>query len=479
MSFSSIIFLFGFLPAALLLHFISPVKMRNAVLLLLSLFFYTWGEVGYAWILGVSILVNYAGALLIDRWRNRLAVTAAVALNIGLLVLFKYLSFLTESLNIVFRWFHVAPITDPGMHLPIGISFYTFKAVSYLIDVYRKEVSANRNLFHVALYLSLFPNVTAGPIDRYKGIAEAIRHRSITLEGFATGVQRFIIGLGKKVLLASTLAGTVDRIYQIPPSELTTVLSWFAAVCYTLQIYFDFSGYTDMAVGLGQMFGFRLMENFDFPYRSASIQEFWRRWHISLSTWFRDYLYIPLGGNRKGEMRTYINLAVVFFLCGLWHGANWTFVIWGLFHGLFLILERAGLAAWLKRTWKPIAHVYAMLVVTIGWVFFRSASLGEATGMLKAMFGAAQGDGVAQPFEFFWDRHIGFVLVCSIAFSMPVSRWLVEGKEAFLKSVPEAYRNLLNGGWEITTLCGLLLVMIASMASVAAGVYQPFIYFKF
>ncbi len=479
MSFSSIIFLFGFFPAALFLYFSSPMKLRNAVLLLLSLFFYTWGEVNHAWILGVSILINYAGALLIDRWRNRLIIGTAIAVNIGLLILFKYASFLTESLNVLSGWFQIPPITDPALHLPIGISFYTFKAISYLIDVYRKEVPANRNLLHVALYLSLFPNVTAGPIDRYKGIVERIRNRRVSLDDFSYGIQRFIVGLGKKVLLASTLAGTVDKIYLIPQAELTTSLAWFAAICYTLQIYYDFSGYTDMAVGLGHMFGFRLMENFDFPYRSTSIQEFWRRWHISLSTWFRDYLYIPLGGNRKGGMRTYLNLVVVFFLCGLWHGANWTFVIWGLFHGLFLVLERAGLASWLKRTWKPIAHGYALVVITIGWVFFRSPSLREATGMLKAMFGAAQGDGVAQPFEFFWDRHIGFVLVCSIIFSMPVSRWMVVGKEALLKSVSKAYRNLLNGGWEVATLCGLLLIMIASMASLAAGVYQPFIYFKF
>jgi alginate O-acetyltransferase complex protein AlgI len=479
MNFSSIIFLFGFLPVALLLYFISPGRVRNTVLLLLSLVFYTWGEVEYVWILGVSILINYVGGILIGRFRNRIVAGAAIAANIGLLGVFKYANFLVDSLNAVLGWAHLHPIASPNMHLPIGISFYTFKAISYLIDVYRQEVPANRNPFDVALYISLFPNLMAGPIDRYKGIAEAIRHRSVSLEGFAIGVQRFIIGLGKKVLLASTLAGTVDRIYQIPPSELTMVLAWFAAVCYTLQIYFDFSGYTDMAVGLGHMFGFQLMENFDFPYRSTSIQEFWRRWHISLSTWFRDYLYIPLGGNRKGEMRTYIHLAVVFFLCGLWHGANWTFVIWGLFHGLFLVLERAGLASWLKRTWKPISHIYAMLVVTIGWVFFRAESLGKATGMLKAMFGAAQGDGVAQPFEFFWDRHIGFVLICSLLFSMPISQWLREGRQRLMQGKADRKAALLSNGWEIATLFGLLLVMIASMASLAAGVYQPFIYFKF
>lgn len=479
MSFSSNVFLFGFLPAALLLYFISPVKIRNAVLLLLSLFFYTWGEIHYAWILSVSILLNYVAAVLIDQCRNRMVVGTAIAANIVLLVFFKYSSFLTESVSAVFKWCYVPSITGPFMPLPIGISFYTFKAISYLIDVYRKEVPAERNLLHVALYLSFFPNVTAGPIDRYHGIAERIRNRRVSLNDFSYGIQRFIVGLGKKVLLASTLAVTVDKIYQIPQTELTTNLAWFAAVCYTLQIYFDFSGYTDMAVGLGQMFGFRLMENFDHPYCSASIQEFWRRWHISLSTWFRDYLYIPLGGNRKGESRTYAHLAVVFLLCGLWHGANWTFVIWGLFHGFFLVIERAGLAAWLKRTWKPIAHVYAMLVVTVAWVFFRSASLGEATGMLKAMFGGAQGNGVAQPFEFFWDRHIGFVLICSLIFSMPVSHWLQKGKQRLVQSGGQRKTALLLIGWEIVTVCCLLLVMIASMASLAAGVYQPFIYFKF
>ena len=328
MSFSSPIFLFLFLPSVLVLHFLIPKDWRNGFLLCISLLFYTWGAKSIILIMLFLIGFNYLFGIILERYssdeqgKRRIVLFLAVLINVGLLCYFKYTNFLVNT--IIFGEQRINPI-----HLPIGISFFTFQALSYVIDVYRRDMPAQKNPTRLALYISFFPELLAGPILRYRAMAGQIARRSIDLSGFAAGVRRFIVGLGKKVLIANTLATVADRIFSLAPAQFTPGLAWLGILCYTLQIYFDFSGYSDMAIGLGRMFGFEFMENFNYPYMSRSIKDFWRRWHISLSTWFRDYLYIPLGGNRGTPFRTHINLIIVFLLCGLWHGANWTFLVWG------------------------------------------------------------------------------------------------------------------------------------------------------
>lgn len=480
MVFSSVIFIFGFLPVALLIHFLSPIRFRNVMLLCLSLLFYAWGEAGYVLIMGLSILMNSLFGWLMDRSLSRKPVLwTAIAANLILLGAFKYANFLVNNCNILLNFLNIPVIHLNPVHLPIGISFFTFQAMSYVIDVYRREVPAAKNPLHIGLYIALFPQLIAGPIVRYRDIYQQIVKRSVTLEDFSAGVTRFVYGMGKKVLLANTLAITADKIFAIPISGLTTPLAWLGIVCYTLQIYFDFSGYSDMAIGLGRMFGFTFLENFNFPYISRSIQEFWRRWHISLSTWFRDYLYIPLGGNRKGNLRTHINLIIVFFLCGLWHGASWNFVVWGLFHGFFLVLERMGLEGLLNRIGMPFRHLYVMSVVMIGWVYFRSHNLEYALGYLTTMFGYSRGDENMHPFVFSWDRELMLTLVGAVLFSAPVSQWMAFWRKRFLESVTGNGRAIFHHGLNMASLLGFTAVLLTSIASLVSGSYNPFIYFRF
>src|SRR4051812_8670704 len=322
-----------------------------------------------------SIAFNYWMAIAVDRVHGTPAAARrlafAVTLNLVVLGIFKYANFFADNLNALLRAGRIEPVAVPRVLLPIGISFFTFHAISYVIDVSRRDATAQKSPVHAALYLLLFPQLIAGPIIRYRDIADQLARRVVSIDDFAYGVRRFVIGLGKKVLIANVVAGPADKIFAMPAHELSTAHAWLGIVCYTLQIYFDFSGYSDMAIGLGRMFGFRFPENFRWPYIADTVQEFWRRWHISLSTWFRDYLYVPLGGNRVPTATMYRNLVLVFFLCGLWHGASWNFVIWGLFHGTFLVVERLGLAAAVRRLWAPLRHAYLLLVVMVGWVFFR------------------------------------------------------------------------------------------------------------
>src|SRR5438876_3261876 len=334
-----------------------------------------------------SIAFNYWMAIAVANRGSRAWLASAVAANLVVLGLFEYANVFADNVNALLGLAGVAPVAVPRVLLPIGISFFTFHAISYVVDVYRRDASAQKSPVHAALYLLLFPQLIAGPIIRYRDIADQLARRTVTLEGFALGVQRFVVGLGKKVLVANIVAGPADKIFSMPLRQLSFAHAWLAIVCYTIQIYFDFSGYSDMAIGLGRMFGFRFPENFRWPYAADSVQEFWRRWHISLSSWFRDYVYVPLGGNRASPVKTYRNLVAVFFLCGLWHGASWTFVIWGLFHGLFLVLERLGLGAAVKRLRPPLRHAYLLLVVMVGWVFFREESLRGALSFLAAMVG--------------------------------------------------------------------------------------------
>ena len=362
MVFSSPIFVFLFLPLVLAVYFISPKSVRNAVLLVASLLFYAWGEGKYVAVMLLSICLNYFAALTLERTTNargtRWVLALAVVLNLLLLGILKYASFVIRTVGMVVMIPPVATDFVSAVRLPIGISFYTFQAMSYVIDVYRREVSAERNLLNTALYISFFPQLIAGPIVRYSEIAYQFVNRRVTTAEFAYGIQRFILGMSKKVLLANPLAITADYVFSLRPEVLSFGMAWLGVICYTLQIYFDFSGYSDMAIGLAHMFGFRFPENFNYPYISQSVREFWRRWHITLSNWFRDYLFIPLGGSRCSTARTYFNLLVVFALCGLWHGPSWTFVLWGLFHGTFMVLERIALDRWLTASWSVVRHTH-------------------------------------------------------------------------------------------------------------------------
>ena len=383
MVFSSLEFLCIFLPAVFLLYTVIPVhKVRNGLLIVFSLVFYAYGEPVYVLLMILSSLVNYLCALWIGKSekQKKLPLIIAIVFNLGTLVLFKYTGMFVTAFNSVT---HLS-VPVPDIILPIGISFYTFQALSYVIDVYRGEAGVQKNYFKVLLYISFFPQLIAGPIVKYRDIADQIDNRSQSLEQIAQGLRRFVCGLAKKVLIANTMGQVADIIFAQSTSELGFLSAWLGAAAYLFQIYYDFCGYSDMAIGLGKMFGFTFKENFRYPYGARSVQDFWRRWHISLSTWFKEYLYIPLGGNRKGKARTALNRIIVFFFTGLWHGANWTFVLWGLWHGLFLLLEEY--LPFLKKLPKVLGHIYTMLVVLLGFVVFRADTIGYGFGYIGRMF---------------------------------------------------------------------------------------------
>jgi len=476
--FSSVIFIFFFLPLTLAVYFLTPQRFKNLSLLVMSLLFYFWTEGNYLLVLITSLLGNYGFALLIERWgrlgkgrKGKIALSIAIAFNIGLLIFFKYLDFMARQFGLggMVTGFAFAV---PGLYVPIGISFFTFKGLSYVIDVYRRDVRVQKNVIDYALYHSFFPQVLAGPIARYRGIASQMIGRRVTLEGFRAGMERFIIGLGKKVLIANQLGPLVDQVFGLPLTRLSSPAAWLGIICYTLQIYFDFSGYSDMAIGLGRMFGFNTPENFNYPYIARSVREFWRRWHITLSEWFRDYLYIPLGGNRGSSYKTYFNLLVVFLLCGLWHGASWTFIVWGLWHGLFLAFERTKPGSRLSRL-RILSHLYTCLVFVLGWVFFRSADMAQAVDYLKAMSGLNM-VGVAQPFSALIDAKIITLLLVGMIGSTPAMRDLVRR----VISLTEERLSLMAVRQLIATAV-LLGIFIISLSATSYDVYKAFIYFKF
>jgi alginate O-acetyltransferase complex protein AlgI len=485
MLFSSNVFLYLFLPLILGLYFVVPRSLRNSLLLLASLFFYAWGEKLYILVLIGSIILNYTMGLVIGRLTNRkpagVALGFAVLANLGLLGVFKYANFVVDNLNVLLGYAAFSPVEITSVHLPLGISFFTYHALSYVIDVYRREVPALRNPIDFALYISFFPQSIAGPIVRYNDVAGQLKERTITLDGFADGIRRFIIGLAKKMIIANGLAVPADAIFGLPAEELTWRVAWLGVICYTFQIYFDFSGYSDMAIGLAKMFGFQFRENFNYPYISQSITEFWRRWHISLSTWYRDYLYIPLGGNRGGAARTYFNLVTVFFLCGLWHGASWAFIFWGIFHGVFLVIERMGLGRLLDRAWLPIRHGYALVIVMVGWVFFKADTLPHALNFLSAMAGFGQGLGIRYSTGIYLNNEVKLVLLAAVLASMPIIPMLIR--------VRDRVASVENGrGWlawlvepvfAFTPVVTLLALLVVSAMLLAAGTYNPFIYFRF
>ena len=469
MVFSSVTFLCIFFPIVFLLHAVLPNgKMRNAALILASLLFYAYGEPVYVILLLVSVALNYLFGLGVAGRKKKAVLTAAVIVNIGLLFVFKYAGFFVSSLNSLLPGSAALPV--PKLSLPIGISFYTFQALSYVIDVYRGQTEVQRKFFRLLLYISFFPQLIAGPIVKYHDIEKEIATRNAAVDDIFSGLTRFSIGLGKKVLIANTMAYAADTIFAMPASNVGLLASWVGAIAYVLQIYFDFSGYSDMAIGLGRMFGFHFLENFNYPYISDSIREFWRRWHISLSTWFRDYLYIPLGGNRKGRTRTIINKYIVFFCTGFWHGANWTFLIWGLFHGTLQMCEEKH---WIPvhRGWRVFNHIYTLLMVTVGFVIFRADTMGQAGTMLAAMFGFGSKNsyGFVQAAALL-SPYMIVVLLCAIIGCTPLPK-------------------LLAARWKKTSagqavgefaLMALSLVLLGlSLMALAAESYNPFIYFRF
>ncbi|GAB4280109.1 MAG: MBOAT family protein [Oscillatoriaceae cyanobacterium] len=488
MVFSSPVFLFLFLPLVFTLHWLAQeTKLRNLLLLGASLFFYAWGEPAFAAIMLASITFNYGMGLAIAKLPSKipkaLALTAAIGVNLAVLVYFKYQTFLIENFNQFLNYFSDGfQFNKTDIKLPIGISFFTFQAISYILDVYRHKVQAQPNIFRLGLYIALFPQLIAGPIVRYEDIEQQLQQRYINLTQVGVGIRWFIIGLGKKMLIANTLAAPVDKIFALPSGEVSFSLAWLAVGCYTLQIYFDFSGYSDMAVGLGKMFGFDFCENFRYPYISASIREFWRRWHISLSTWFRDYLFIPLGGSRLSPLRTYFNLVVVFFLCGLWHGASWNFVVWGLFHGLFAIWERLGLLQFIeKRSWlSPLGHIYTLLVVMIGWVFFRADRLEDAGVFLHAMTNLTSNtNNTAYYLGYYFNAEIWLAMGAGIIGSCPILPYLVKLYHNFSRKCTEKTAFFAEIIISLTTTTSLAAIFLACAAKLAAGTYNPFIYFRF
>lgn len=483
MVFSSTIFLFLFLPVVLTGYFLFPsVRAKNLWLLTASLLFYAWGEPLFLVLLFASTWMNYRLGIWVDvaaeHRKRKFAVTLAIALNIGLLAFFKYANFVVHSANTALGWANVSPLPFPHIVLPIGISFFTFHALSYVIDIYRRKAPAARKLSDTGLYIFLFPQLIAGPILRWSAMAPQFAERVVTRDGFADGIRRFIGGLAKKMIVANTVAVPADNIFALSSAELTTPLAWLGIVCYTLQIYFDFSAYSDMAVGLGKMFGFKFLENFDHPYIATSIKEFWRRWHISLSSWFRDYLYIPMGGNRVSEHRNYLNLVTVFALCGLWHGASWVFVIWGFYHGLFLVLERTRVGAFVDKLPRPLGHVYALLIVMLGWVLFRADTLTQAVFFLKALAGF---DAVTtgQPVGRYVGRQVLWALVLGVVFAAPTWAWLKSKLATLTDRLPMKLRAPAQTTGYLAETVALIVLLLVSAAWLAGGTYNPFIYYRF
>lgn len=475
MIFSSPIFLFFFLPSLLVLYYGSPQRFKNTLLLTASLLFYAWGEGFYVILMLVSIALNFVLGKLIDLNRDQKRyLVLGVFLNLAILISYKYANFLVNNLDLVLLKLHISPIVLKPVHLPLGISFFTFQAISYLIDIRRGEIESQKNILNLGLYISLFPQLIAGPIVRYQTINKQITNRTVSSVEFLEGAERFILGLAKKMLIANPLGFAVDSIFAMPIETVPAHVAWFGIMLYALQIYFDFSGYSDMAIGIGKMFGFRFLENFNYPYISQSVQEFWRRWHISLSTWFRDYLYIPLGGNRGASWRTYFNLWCVFVLCGLWHGASWNFLIWGMFHGLILIVERLGLAALLTNSWRPLRHLYLVLVILTSWVFFRAENLSQALDYLSAMY---QFNFFSVSFEFLdlLTAELFIALVVGIILSMPLYRGLKSRLPTYSQE-SNSFSVVAAFSVRLALAAGLLLL---AMMQLASSTHNPFIYFRF
>lgn len=475
MVFSSILFLFRYLPIVLFIYYISPRKYRNALLFFVSLIFYAWGEPIYVSIMIFSTLLDYVNGRLIGYFKERgewnkakLALWCSIIINLGMLGFFKYMDFLIQNINYIFG-LHIGAL---NLSLPIGISFYTFQTMSYTIDVYRGDAKVQKNFLSFGAFVALFPQLIAGPIVQYNTISEQLDHRKETLDQFSYGILRFIIGLGKKVLLANNIGLLWSQISEQAVGDLPIVTAWIGIIAFAFQIYFDFSGYSDMAIGLGQMFGFRFLENFNYPYESKSITEFWRRWHISLGSWFRDYVYIPLGGNRKGLKIHIRNIAIVWLLTGIWHGASWNFITWGVYFGIILVIEKFFLLKWLKKVPSIVSRCYTCFIVLISWVIFAFDNFKNGLYYLKVMFGLEGNVFVNNTSIYYlYTNAILFLLVIIGSTHLP-KKWV--GK-------------ILGNGFvvqnkiSITIIKNVFLigVFLLSVAYLVDASYNPFLYFRF
>ncbi|MEA3504714.1 MAG: MBOAT family O-acyltransferase [Bacteroidota bacterium] len=483
MLFSSLIFLYTFLPIVLLLYYFADKKYQNKLLLIASLVFFAWGGVSYTLILISSLIINYISGVLINKFDGKstakVILTIGIILNLATLGVFKYASFVVENLNYLINLYSDYKIDDPGIILPLGISFYTFQAMSYIIDVYRKEAEVQKNFFKLALYISFFPQLIAGPIVRYQNIADQLTNRKKHLTNLSFGIQRFALGLGKKVLLANQFGLVADKAFSLPVMEINSSTAWIGVLAYTMQIYFDFSGYSDMAIGLGRMFGFNLPENFNFPYMAKSMREFWQRWHITLSVWFKNYLYFPLGGSKKGKNRTIINLLIIFFATSIWHGASWNFVIWGMTHGVFMMLERLGLGKIIEKMWRPFQHIYAMLIIIVTRVFFKADTFDYAWGYFTELFTFNFNE-----IHFLLSSdvlNIKFLIVSIIGILSSTHFWLFIEKK--LNSRIRILNNELQ--YHIKIISNISISFIVAFSIILCTMmllndsYNPFIYFRF
>ncbi|NQY04857.1 MAG: MBOAT family protein [Flavobacteriaceae bacterium] len=470
MLFNSPVFLFFFLPLTLIGYYLTPKKLKNLFLLLASLFFYTWGEKELVVLIMASTFVDYSAGLIIEKGHRKLGLYLSIFFNLGLLFIFKYLNFTVYNLDSALIGLNLDNSFLKSYNeiiLPLGISFYTFQTMSYTIDVYKGNVKATKNLINFGTYVALFPQLIAGPIVKYKDVEIQLINRKVDFAKFAEGIERFIIGLAKKMLIANHAAFLVDGIFGMPSEQLSTQLAWLGLVAYSIQLYFDFSGYSDMAIGLGKMFGFDFLENFNFPYISKSIREFWKRWHISLTNWFKEYVYFSLGGSRISVKRTYINLAILFFITGLWHGADWTFILWGMLHGFFIIIERLGLEKWLKKS-AVLGHTYMILALFLTWPFVRCNNIGEAWLYFKKMFAFDFFD-TSQFNDFYITSEVIAALLIGILFSTRVLLILQEK----LVSHREKW------GYLTIKYSLLILLFIISCVYISIDSYDPFIYFRF
>lgn len=492
MQFTSIIFLFLFLPLSLIGYYLTPGKYRSLVLLLFSLFLYTWGDKVYVVVLLYSAVANYYCGLLIGDGKRKTGLWLGIGVNLLMLGFFKYYNFSASTFQDIMALFHVKSSffeTIPGLVAPIGISFYTFKTLSYLLDVYKAKVKASRKFIEFATYVAMFPPLVAGPIVRYQEIGTQLAGRPAGYSRFAEGIERFITGLAKKMLLANTFASAADMIFAAPIAELSTLTAWLGVILFTFQIYYDFSGYSDMAIGLGKMFGYDFPENFNYPYISRNIREFWRRWHITLSSWFRDYLFLPLAFSlsRKMKKERYLTvradhiiymaaILITFLVCGFWHGSTWNFIAWGGWYGLFIGIEHVGLGRILKRAWKPLQHTYTLMVIMLGWVLFRTDNLPHAWQFFLKLFSFSSGDASLNSYlQFFTlNRETVFLIFIAILFSNPLFGLM---KERF--SGLTAKRTCCRHWFSMILLLIYFILFTVSVASITNGTINPFIYAQF
>ena len=468
MIFSSLLFIYLFLPLTIVIYYLSPRKIRNTIILIMSLIFYGFGEPIYIFLMICSILIEYLGAMLINKNRrnkdkSKFIFITVLVINISMLVFFKYYGFIIDNINAIFR----TNLRMKTLPLPLGISFYTFKLISYLVDVYNNKVKVQKNIISFGAYIAMFPQLISGPIVQYSVIEKELNNRKEIISKFGLGIEQFIIGLGKKVLIANNIGLLWSEVKALPSSELSILTAWIGIIAFTLQIYYDFSGYSDMAIGLGKMLGFTSIENFNYPYISSSITEFWRRWHISLSSWFRDYIYIPLGGNRRGMAIQIRNIFIVWFTTGLWHGASWNFIIWGLYFGVVIFIEKIFLLKILKKLPKIVGNIYTMLLVIISWVFFDIDSLKGALSYIGVMLGRSQNVIYDNLSMYLLNTNL-VIIVIAIIGATPVVKNIIN----FLK-----IRLKIPGIIIVVIFCSLILII--STAYLVNESYSPFLYFKF